>query len=118
MTDEQPLVGDELWNAIESTVKEWRSACDDTEGQELLWFLQGNRLQAFIDGLPTFGCDEHCDDPQHIREKAISSIIINTNVNGADTLEELAYALAGELSETTKKLEKMKQIVLNVEDDL
>ena len=108
MTDEQPLVGAELWDTIESSVKEWRSACDDSEGQELLTFLQGHTMSALIAGLPRFGCDEHCDDPVHIRDKSIRSIIINANMDGADTLEELAYALAGVVSQTRGLIKKMR----------
>jgi hypothetical protein len=36
------MTGGELWDNIEAQVKEWRVACCDEEGKDLLAFLQGD----------------------------------------------------------------------------
>ena len=103
-----PLVGDELWNAVEAQAKEWRLACDDKEGQALLAFLTGDpphwlfkmaKKPSFADELNEFLTTYHgeivnADNPFH---KQIGESMTLTHLNGADTWKELAYALAGEV---------------------
>jgi len=108
------VVGDELWDMVDSLTKAWRVSCGDKEGQDLLHYLAGHTgrhaINELILGLPTFGCDEHCLDKGHAKQKLIASIIINTTVNGADDMEDLVYALASDLARMTKTLESIKKL--------
>ena len=90
-----PLVGDELWNAVEAAVSNWREACSDEEGQALLSYLTGE--QTFADELNAW-LDESCKcGEKGCFGKEINEAISLTHLNGADSWKELTYALAGEV---------------------
>ena len=140
------LRGDRLWNAVETAVSNWRSACDNKEGQALLSYLTSNNctvcdqmhktpereylktrfqnfgfcqkmdgipvcitcanvIQDYMDGLSMFDdeleawLDKDVPPLQEAADKQISEVISLTHLNGADSWQELVYALAGEVVE-------------------
>ena len=98
-----PLVGDDLWNAVEAAVSNWREACSDEEGQALLSHLtQGfaDELSAWLDGTTMKNAPNK-----------ISEVISLTHLNGADSWQELVYALAGEVVELQETVDLIEETV-------
>jgi hypothetical protein len=94
------MTGDELWNSIEAQVKEWRAACCDEEGKDLLAFLQGKQLDRFLSL-----AQHRLGDNGPMR-----TVALNRHIGGAQTMDALVANLAHALARKTRQLEEIKEI--------
>jgi hypothetical protein len=92
------MTGDELWDSIEAQVKEWRVACCDEEGKDLLAFLQGKQVRRFLSVM-------YGQQWAFVQQKPIMDCL-----DDADTMEALVANLSNALAQKTEQLEKIHNL--------
>ena len=94
------MTGGELWDTIEAQVKEWRVACCDEEGKDLLAFLQGKQLNRFL-SLAQYTVGDK--GPMQMQT-------LKRHIGRAQTMDSLVANLAHALARKTRQLEEIKVI--------